>query len=274
MNDDYVPTWPAAELDTLLKMFREGATFQAISDKLPGRSKSACIAMARRIGLSRPKPEREPRTFKPVFWNEERTGLLRKLWGENVPTTDIARKIGQTPGSILNRAKRLGLKSRGTGAAVNSVPAEELAEAIRLYQSGLTPSEIARKLKVTPGTIIGRLHRAGVTKKRQPQQRQPQPRTAAGIVELAAKRIAAQHEGFEKIEAASEAANDDAIPLIGRPVSSCAWPVGTPDRPANQLCCGQGRAGESPYCERHRAKAGTGKTQDARELTRSLRRVA
>lgn len=77
--------------------------------------------------------------------------------------------------------------------------------------------------------------------------------------------------------------NDDAILLTERRFGQCSWPVGEPDRPANQLCCGQpvpadANRGIPTYCSKHAARAISrvrlGGAPDAKAYERSLRRVA
>ena len=283
MNDNYVPQWPAAELDTLINLFRQGLTFESISEKIPGRSKSACIGMARRIGLSRPKPEREVRQNKPAFWTDERNALLRKLWAEGVKNEDIAARLGKSRASIKKRAERLGLPSRGRAPGPSALSDADFQEVLRLYRSGMGPSDIARRFKVTAATVIGRLHRAGVVNRRGPSvAKLPRPATqnpngvTASKAVSEARRAFFEVEGQKHVTASHEPANDHAIPLIGRPFGTCAFPVGTPDRPANQLCCGQPKSGSTsmPYCERHAAKAGTGRIISERDMLRFMRRAA
>jgi hypothetical protein len=59
-----------------------------------------------------------------------------------------------------------------------------------------------------------------------------------------------------------------AIRLMDRRRLQCAWPMGTPDRPANQMCCGEpvpegANITVAAYCPRHADKAA------ARDLTRA-----
>lgn len=47
-----------------------------------------------------------------VFWTTERELLLRQLWADGQPASQIAGAIGQTRNSIIGKAHRLGLPRR------------------------------------------------------------------------------------------------------------------------------------------------------------------
>lgn len=78
-------------------------------------------------------------------------------------------------------------------------------------------------------------------------------------------------------------ANDSSMRLVDRQRLQCAWPVGSPARPAEQMCCGaavtegQNAATES-YCPRHAQQALSRDAQarpaDAKRYERSMRRFA
>ena len=53
-------------------------------------------------------------------------------------------------------------------------------------------------------------------------------------------------------------ANDNSVPLMERKFGQCAWPVGTPDRPRDQLVCGASTyegVENCPYCVTHAKRA-------------------
>ena len=45
----------------------------------------------------------------PRVWTRERRNLLRKLWLEGVPSTEIARQIGVTKNAVIGQARRMRL---------------------------------------------------------------------------------------------------------------------------------------------------------------------
>jgi GcrA cell cycle regulator len=91
--------------------------------------------------------------------------------------------------------------------------------------------------------------------------------------ELEQRREERRAYGQSKLDAFA-AANDDAIQLIARRFGQCAWPVGEPDRPEGQLCCGAVAIEAKPYCAHHAAVAYQPLTPKQKDLVRSLRRFA
>lgn len=191
-------------------------------------------------------------------WTPDRIARAKTLWLRGDSAEQISRAIGGglSRNAVIGKVNRLGLQ-RGRP----STPKAPTTTRVRVPKPPKAPS--APKMKRGPGE-----HRTA------PKSGNVNPFGASSTAEAARKRAEAEAQGAAKLQAFAEPANDDAIPLIGRPVSSCAWPVGTPDRPANQLCCGQRVSGGSPYCERHRAKAWTGKVQVTPKVAETLRRVA
>src|SRR5678815_437137 len=45
-------------------------------------------------------------------WTNERTALLRSLWGDGLPRGEIARQLGVTPGMVAGKRHSLGLPPR------------------------------------------------------------------------------------------------------------------------------------------------------------------
>lgn len=162
--------------------------------------------------------------------------------------------------------------------------AENIEKAKRLYvEEGKSAAETARSIPgATRNSVIGKAHRMGWTQTHRQKPTAPARAPAAGRTharpprpgpqnrpgavfgkvsvdnpaETERKRAAAKAESDALIAAMSGPANDDAIPLIDRGRFQCSFPVGTPERPAEQMCCGQrvafdaGRAVPT-YCAGH-----------------------
>lgn len=84
------------------------------------------------------------------------------------------------------------------------------------------------------------------------------------------KRAASASQGKTLLSGFGAPANDGAILLIDRRRFQCAWPVGLPDRPADQLCCGQpvaegGSITTASYCAGH-ARIALSKQQPVRKV--------
>ena len=142
---------------------------------------------------------------------------------------------------------------------------DELAKVKRLWPTGKSASEIAREM---PGrsraAVIGMVHRLGISVREKPEvptSRAPTvkrdryagnglnvrggKKTARSFVGNKSKSDSTPKQRVEKVAAgraiikkASDAANDNAVPLLTRGFGKCAWPVGTPARAADQLACG------------------------------------
>lgn len=168
------------------------------------------------------------------------------------------------------------------------------------WAAGESSAQIARRLRNrTRNSVIGIVHRKGWARngrapvpKPEPVAKitavRPRPKPKSGpIAMLSQSKSDASPEtrercaaaGQAKIEAVEVAANDDAIPLMDRGRYQCAWPMGVPARPAQQMCCGQPvRSGVSTalesYCAHHQGVAASRLVRTEKELVRSVRRFA
>lgn len=164
-----------------------------------------------------------------------------------------------------------------------------LADCKRLYiDEGRSASETARILGhgATRNAVVGQAHRRGWLKAHRMAPAAPKTKDAPipRSREMPAAPVAEkefpplperQAEGHEPKVHTLQGSNYNSAPLIGRRFGQCAWPVGIPARPAEQLCCAKSvpDGTRMPYCRDHRSLA-IGKVVSAQELTRSLRRYA
>lgn len=172
-----------------------------------------------------------------------------------------------------------------------------LAECKRLYiDEGKSAAETARALGhgITRNSVVGQAHRRGWTKHHRKAPTAPTVKLAPKVQpfakpaislagtrapvakkEIARLRERQQAEAGKASARADKSANDNSVPLVGRRFGQCAWPVGAPARPADQLCCAKTvpEGARRPYCREHLALA-IGKVVSAKELQRSLRRYA
>lgn len=196
-------------------------------------------------------------------WTPDRIARATTLWLRGDSAEQISREIGGglSRNAVIGKVNRLGLQ-RGRP----SKPTAPTTTRVRLPKPPKAPS--APKMKRGPGE-----HRTA------PKSANVNPFGASSPAEAARKRAAAEAQGAAKLQAFAEPANDHAIPLLSRRFGQCAWPVGTPDRPAEQMCCGQrvdptATATTASYCERHRARASSGVVPSPRDLERMTRRAA
>lgn len=210
-----------------------------------------------------------------------REALFTQMWNEGQPVKLIRSRLGLGSDNYVKMRERLGLPARHT---VHKWEPEVRAEMERLWLSGVSASEVAR---LTPGAtrsgVIGLMHRRGIKRGRasRPEKavrapRATTPRKAKPRVDRGPKTVSVKVVGVEGLEkhraalhasgaaiAAAMAASpipDDAIRLVDRRRSQCAWPLGQPDRPANQMCCGrvvpaEQNASVESYCNGHARRA-------------------
>lgn len=183
-------------------------------------------------------------------WPHAQVQTLKKLWLEGKSGAEIASVLpGRTRCSVIAKVHRLGLAGRGTPTNL----------------AGRAPAAPEVKRDRSVGAIVQNL--AARTPPKPGQQNRPA--VAFGNIEVVnaeetEKRRAAQKVYGAKIIAAFQApANDTAIPLMERRRFQCAWPVGEPDRAADQMCCGLPTDPDAPkttisYCPTHRARASSG----------------
>jgi len=197
-------------------------------------------------------------------WPADEEAKIRKLWDEGLSGSEIARKLpGRSREAVLGKARRLGLKDRDGPANFQSQTAVTIAS-----RKAKAP-EVKRSLQA--GAINAR--------KGRPAPPKPADQNPFGSAQTPAQaekaRAKAAVVGAATISRFTTPANDDAIPLLSRRPFQCSWPVGTPDRPANQMCCGQpvpegGNRATPTYCPDHAARALSAKqspltpTQDRR----------
>ncbi|CAN7171869.1 GcrA family cell cycle regulator [Brevundimonas sp. LjRoot202] len=202
-------------------------------------------------------------------WSAERVDDLKRRWAAGQSASEIARAFGRgvTRLAVIGKVHRLGLPGRSDA----SVPAVGLrAPAVKSdkYAGNGNNARRGRPPKpgphLKPGAVFG-------------------PVATLDPVEAQKRSEAQAAAGKKLLDRFSAPANDDAILLIERSFGQCSWPVGEPDRPANQLCCGQPvpsepARGVDTYCERHALRAvqrtTLGGKPDVKAYERSLRRFA
>lgn len=189
-------------------------------------------------------------------WPHAQVQTLKKLWLEGKSGAEIASVLpGRTRCSVIAKVHRLGLAGRGTPTNL-AVRAPAAPEVKRDRSVGAIVQNLAARTPPKPG-------------------QQNRPAVAFGNIEVVnaeetEKRRTAQKVYGAKIIAAFQApANDTAIPLMERRRFQCAWPVGEPDRAADQMCCGLPTDPDAPkttisYCPTHRARASSGIPKMAR----------
>jgi len=194
------------------------------------------VLMASRLAQGR-----APQT-RSTGWTDERVAELTKLWKRGLSATQIADRLGGnlTRNAVIGKVHRLGLAARRMPAS----PPARLTKAPKVARSHVCPPKPGSQNK--PALVWGANEKA-----------RPKAPTQAE-----------RREAFATIP-------PTAAPLIGRPFGACAWPVGTPDTPANQLACCAPKAEGWPYCEAHaRIAAGAPARKSGKDYVRAILRLA
>lgn len=191
-------------------------------------------------------------------WPKPQVETLKTLWAEGKSASEIAKVLpGRSRCSVIAKVHRLGLAGRGMPESLTR-RAPTAPEVKRDRQTGAVVQNIAARTPPKPG----------------PQNR---PAVAFGKVEVVnaaeteKRRAAQQAQGAKIVERFAAPANDTAFLLMERRRFQCAWPVGEPERPALQMCCGLpvqegvGTALES-YCAAHQQRAANANQPARREI--------
>lgn len=183
-------------------------------------------------------------------WPKPQVETLKTLWAEGKSASEIAKILpSRSRCSVIAKVHRLGLAGRGMPE--------------NLTRRAPTAPEVKRDRST--GAIVQNIA-ARTPPKTGPQNR---PAVAFGKVEVVnaaeteKRRAAQQAQGAKIVEQFAAPANDTAILLMERRRFQCAWPVGEPERPAQQMCCGLPTDPDAPvttasYCPAHRARASAG----------------
>ena len=189
---------------------------------------------------------------------------LRMLWGEGMPTKDIAARMGLTKNAIVGAARRLNLPPRESPIIRDPeriASAEERREkqrareaAKRAERSTLPPLKSVAEVISTAAEAITDLIEAAATSPEPivvtspPQERDHRVAMMVGRANLTAIR----GPTLEPIAATPPPAPDRPRPFAK--LRECAWPIGGPGTPTYRTC--DAPAAEArPYCGEHCAVA-------------------
>lgn len=147
-------------------------------------------------------------------WTHVEDEMLRGMWAIGKSASEIANVLpSRTRSAVIGRVHRLGLSSRPS-----PILPPRSANAPAPARKPRTPKLKPQAADNAP--ILG----------------VPFPPTSPE--EADRKRAVFAAEGKAAIAKTADVANDNAIPLLARRYSQCAWPVGTPARPAELNVCG------------------------------------
>lgn len=149
--------WSAHEDAALRDGYELGLACAEIARQLPGRSPSAVVARAGKLGLA---------SYARV-WTAVDDQRLQALASAGVPVEEAARMLSRTPEALRGRARKLGLAplstSRGPRARRRWTAAED--DQLRLL-IGTNPALLADRLGRTPEAVTQRIRRLGLRETR------------------------------------------------------------------------------------------------------------
>lgn len=136
-----------------------------------------------------------------------------------------------------------------------ALPEHVKAEVIQLWKEGRTGGEIAGRMQMTRNSVIGIIHRAGLSGARTVSRMKPRKRETA-VPELAVKRsYDGQGTHFGKWKPSPERRRNgiaqgavDAVSALKR--GECRYPIGDP-RDIDFHFCGKPSIEGRPYCSMH-----------------------
>lgn len=203
-------------------------------------------------------------------WTPEMEARLRFLNTKGWSYPELGRDLRVSRSAIAGKISRLGIArapaggmARRLGALADasrspSVWTAEMDAVLReMVAQDATTRSVEHRLGVARSTVCARVCQLGLKWNRQ-SGGQPRPRRDPSLPKPKREPRPQTSADFDAARAKASAsflapAPAVAIPLVGRRFGQCAWPVGTPDTPGEQLCCGRAvREGSRfHYCPAH-----------------------
>lgn len=204
-------------------------------------------------------------------WTPAQDAALAEAIKAGEPPFQIAQLLatvrpGVTRSAVINRADQLGLALPNPKVwppshlealrALEGQTAGEMRDAMCKLRPGITRSAVIGQCKRHGIRLSnagnGQAKIKAVAKRAQYKpalptttKRKPTPFLSAPVIDVTRP---ARAGAWEKLPGASAP-----IALTARSNAQCAWPIGEPTRPAEQMCCGERVADDTlPYCAAHR----------------------
>lgn len=169
-----------------------------------------------------------------MSWTDERVEILKKMWGEGISASQIAKELGGvTRNAVIGKVHRLGLSNRNAGTTLSKSTdkaAPKRKAAPKAKPKAETPAKEAAAAPTAPVPRPKLVITAGQPLPPQPSANEISPEALATVreVEKKAKKLSVME-------------------LTER---TCKWPVGDPATEDFWFCGLPAQAGK-PYCEAH-----------------------
>lgn len=191
----------------------------------------------------------------------KRNARIVSLRSQGVGQREIARRMGLSASVVGGVLTRTGWRNVVPRLSWTPERERRLSD---LWLSGRSASEIAEELGVSREAVCGKVSRMGLKREAAPRPIRPRVR-ASSPADAVVSTPRAQRAAPPKAETPprrpvgpAEAAPVGAVLLVGRRRGQCAWPVGAPSRPAEQMACGaRVREEGCSWCEAHARRAWT-----------------
>lgn len=129
-----------------------------------------------------------------------------------------------------------------------------------LWAAGAKKPQIALELDVTENAITGKVYRLGLSRRREPKAHQKPQQVMTKRPVSPPKPLAESKPKSVKSPPRLEPMSKRHVPQVESPNSKlwserasreCAFPLGEPDRPAEQVCCANKTLPGTAYCDGH-----------------------
>ena len=172
------------------------------------------------------------------WWTEEKIVTLKQLWAEGKSSKVIGEIMGATKNAIIGKVHRLNLHRSHHPRPEQVVNLQRAIEARKREALRNQARATARREKAEKDKLEREAAQAKAEKERI-------ERGDNRVVEIPKYVAPVSHGVFSPRE--------KMIAWTQRGQSRCAFPLGTPDRPANQECCGEKIVPTQRYCDEHAA---------------------
>jgi GcrA cell cycle regulator len=182
---------------------------------------------------------------KKGWWNEARCQRLRTMWDEGRSLSAIAAYFDVSVNAAAGQAHRMKLPKRLTDQATWTD--ELVARLKQLHREGLSRAEIAERMGMTRSTVIGKLHRLGLTDPNASPIRRFKPGKTRESTQVAAVPVV---EVCSRIKGCY--GDGEGVGMGDLRANQCRWPLWGHNEKPTFRCCGEKvHTPGASYCAKH-----------------------